>query len=57
MMNKETLEKMRQMRLFGMYDAFKIDLESPVKETLTQDQFITLLVGSKWNDRKNRNID
>jgi hypothetical protein len=22
-MNQETLEKMRQLRLFGMYDAFK----------------------------------
>lgn len=26
-MNKETLERLRQMRLFGMYDAFKTNLE------------------------------
>ena len=56
-MNQETLDKMRQLRLFGMYDAFKTSLESSVKETLTQDQLIALLVNSEWDDRKNRNID
>ena len=56
-MNQETLNKMRQLRLFGMHDAFKTSLESPGKETLTQDQFIALLVNSEWDDRKNRNIE
>lgn len=31
-MNNETLEKLRQLRLFGMYDAFKTNLETSVKE-------------------------
>ena len=26
-MNQETLDKMRQMRLLGMYNAFKISME------------------------------
>lgn len=56
-MNQETLEKMRQLRLFGMHDAFKTNLESSIKETLTQDQFIALLINSEWDDRKNRNIE
>ena len=56
-MNKETLEKMRQMRLLGMYEAFKTSLESSVKETLTPDQLVSLLVTSEWDDRRNRNID
>ena len=56
-MNQETLEKLRQLRLFGMYDAFKTNLELSIKETLTPDQFIALLVNSEWDDRKNRNID
>ncbi len=56
-MNKETLEKMRQMRLFGMYEAFKTNLEGVVKETLTPDQFISLLVNSEWDDRRNRTVD
>lgn len=56
-MNNETLEKMRQLRLFGMYDAFKTNLESSVKESLTVDQFISLLVASEWDDRKNRAVE
>lgn len=55
-MNKETLDKLRQMHLFGMYEAFKTSLESPIKETLTPDQFIAMLVGSEWDDRKNKTI-
>jgi DNA replication protein DnaC len=56
-MNQDTLNKMKQLRLFGMYDAFKTSLESSERETLTQDQFIALLVSNEWDDRKNRNID
>ena len=56
-MNKETLDRMRQMRLFGMYEAFKTNLESSIKETLTPDQLVSLLVTNEWDDRRNRNID
>ncbi len=56
-MNNETLEKLRQLRLFGMYDAFKTNLETSVKESLTADQFIALLVASEWDDRRNRAIE
>jgi len=55
-MNKETLDKLRQMRLFGMYEAFKTNLEGSVRETLTADQFIALMVNSEWDDRKNKTI-
>lgn len=55
-MNKETLDKLRQMRLFGMYEAFKTNLESPIKESLTSDQLIAMLVSSEWDDRKNKTI-
>jgi DNA replication protein DnaC len=56
-MNNETLEKLRQLRLFGMYDAFKTNLETSVKESLTADQFIALLVASQWDDRRNRSVE
>lgn len=56
-MNKETLERLRQMRLFGMYDAFKTNLETSIKETFTPDQLIALLVNNEWDDRKNRMVD
>lgn len=56
-MNNETLDKLRQLRLYGMYDTFKTNLETSVKETLTADQFISLLVASEWDDRRNRAVE
>ncbi|MFP5439564.1 MAG: ATP-binding protein [Bacteroidia bacterium] len=56
-MNNETLDKMRQLRLYGMYDAFKTNLETSIKESLTPDQFIAFLIASEWDDRRNRNIE
>ena len=43
-MNQETLDKMRQMRLLGMYNAFKISMESFKTESMTTDQFVAWLV-------------
>lgn len=40
-----------------MHDAFKTNLETSVKESLTPDQFIALLVASEWDDRKNRSVE
>lgn len=57
MNNEKTLEKMRLMRLFGMYDTFKTSLETTLKETLTIDQFVTMLVSNEWDDRKNKAVE
>ncbi|WP_231635057.1 IS21-like element helper ATPase IstB [Pedobacter sp. PACM 27299] len=48
---------MRQLRLYGMYDAFKTNLETSVKDALTADQFVSLLVASEWDDRRNRSVE
>lgn len=56
-MNNQTLDKLRQMRLFGMHDAFKTSLENTLKEQMTQDQFIFHLVSSEWDNRRNRAIE
>lgn len=55
-MNGQTLEKLRQLRFFGMHDAFKTSLENTLKEQMTQDQFIFHLVSSEWDNRRNRAI-
>jgi len=55
-MNRETLEKMSQMRLLGMYYAFKTSLERMNNESMTTDQFVAWLVSSEWDDRLNRTI-
>lgn len=57
MNNNHTLEKLRQMRLFGMHDAFKTSLENTLKEQMTQDQFVFHLVSSEWDNRRNRAIE
>lgn len=56
-MNETTLDKMRKMSLFGMYRAFKTSLESGKTENYTQDEMISNLIDSEWDDRKNRGIE
>lgn len=55
-MNATTLEKMRKMKLFGMYRALKISLESGKQEDYTPDEMIAQLIESEWDDRQNRSI-
>lgn len=56
-MNQETLDKMRQMRLLGMYNAFKTSMESFKTESMTTDQFVAWLVSNEWDDRCNWMIE
>ena len=57
MNNHQTLDQLRQMRLYGMHDAFKTSLENTLKEQMTQDQFIAHLVASEWDNRRNRAVE
>ncbi len=50
-MNTDTLDKMRQLRLFGMHRSFRNSLESPKHEQLTVDEITALLVDSEWDER------
>jgi DNA replication protein DnaC len=56
-MNESTLEKMKQMKLFGMHRAFKTSIESGKTENYTPDQMIANLIDSEWDDRRNRSIE
>lgn len=56
-MNTETLEKMRKMKFFGMFRAFKTSLESGKTESFTSDEMICNLIESEWDDRRNRGIE
>lgn len=55
-MNTETLEKMRQLRFYGMHRAFNEALQTTSTE-YTNDELIDYLVQSEWDDRLNRKID
>jgi DNA replication protein DnaC len=56
-MNEASLEKMRKMKLFGMFRAFKTSLESGKTEDYTLDEMIANLIESEWDDRRNRGIE
>lgn len=56
-MNTDTLDKLRQMRLFGMHQAFKTSIETSSLENFTADELIALLAQSEWDDRHNRTIE
>jgi DNA replication protein DnaC len=54
---KQILEKMRQMRLTGMANAFELTLDGSKNETFTADEMIAQLVDAEWDDRYNRRLD
>lgn len=56
-MNEQTLEKMRQMKLYGMLRNFKHVLESSTMSTMTADELVLQLVESEWEDRHNRSVE
>ena len=55
-MNETTLMKMKQIRLLGMYDAFRTAIETGKTDHYTNDQFISMLVDAESDDRHNRRI-
>src|ERR1043165_5643799 len=56
-MNAQTLEKIKKMKLFGMYQAFKTSIEAGRAETFMADELIAHLVDAEWDERRNRSID
>jgi DNA replication protein DnaC len=55
-MNELTLEKMGQMRLFGMQQSFKGILESKSAQQFTIDQLLATLIQAQWEEYENRKI-
>ena len=55
-MNTNTLEQMKQLRLYGMHRAFESSL-APESIHYTNDELIAYLTQSEWDDRQNRKID
>lgn len=51
------LDKMKQMKLYGMSRAFQLTLESGKNEEFTPDEMIQHLIESEWDERYNRKLD
>ncbi|MGD0455958.1 MAG: IS21-like element helper ATPase IstB [Solirubrobacteraceae bacterium] len=56
-MNEQSLQKMKQMKFYGMVRAFRTSMENGSMSTMTADQMVSLLVDSEWDDRDNRRIE
>ncbi len=55
-MNTQTLEEMKQLRLYGMQRAFNSTMQSE-NINYTNDELIAYLLQSEWDDRLNRKIE
>ncbi|MEA3428426.1 MAG: IS21-like element helper ATPase IstB [Thermodesulfobacteriota bacterium] len=56
MTHEATLEKMREMKLYGMAHAFRATMEKDFAYNFTTDELITHLVDSEWEERYNRRL-
>jgi len=56
-MNTNTLDKLRKMKFFGMFHAFKSALETGKTNDYTTDELLAHLVEAEWDDRHNRRIE
>jgi len=56
-MNEQTLEKMKRMKLTGMYRSFRNVLEASSMNQLTTDELLSQLVESEWEDRQHRAVE
>lgn len=58
MNNKATLEKMNQMKLYGMARAFKQMIETNmISKKYTIDELLAHLIDSEWDYRSNRRLE
>lgn len=55
-MNETIMTKMRQMKFFGMFKAFKTSIENH-QQKMTGDELVSFLIESEWDDRNNRRIE
>ena len=51
MNNQATIDKMHQMKLFGMTRSFKSSVETGIDKNFTVDEFVAQLVDTEWDDR------
>ena len=56
MNNQATMEKMTQMRLWGMQRALRGVLDGGISAKYTADELIGHLVDAEWDERHNRRL-
>lgn len=56
MTHETTLEKMHEMRLYGMANAFRATMEPNFAQNFTTDELIAHLIDAEWEERYNRRL-
>ncbi|NIR49699.1 ATP-binding protein [candidate division KSB1 bacterium] len=56
MTNESTIEKMQQMKLTGMLQAFRQTMQTTFTDNFSADEFIAYLVDAEWEERHNRKL-
>lgn len=56
-MNDQTLQKMKQMKFYGMTTAFRTVIQEGRSSALTADEMVSMLIDAEWDDRNNRRIE
>lgn len=56
MTNEATLEKMKQMKLYGMLNAFQATMQTNISHNFTTDELIAHLVDAEFDERYNRKL-
>jgi hypothetical protein len=54
MLNQPTLEKLQSMKLYGMVDAFRLQLETADTSQLSFEERFAMLVDQQWLWKENR---
>ena len=57
MLNQQTLEKLRELKLEGMAQAFREQLEQPVMQEMSFEERLGMLVLRESTERENRRLE
>ena len=57
MTHESTIDKLLQMKLFGMAEAFRTSMDKGLANSFTNDELVAHLVDSEWENRYNRKLD
>ena len=57
MSNSATIEKMKEMKFFGMQKAFELSMETGTTNDFTTDELIAYLIEAEYNDRQTRKMN
>lgn len=56
MISGSLMEKLKELKLSGMLEAFRTIIETGRSDDMTNDEFLNYLVESEWNDKNNRKL-